>query len=91
MNSKDIGVALTGFVAADMLSPGVSVARALREGWDGKLALTALASDPIMPGAWLPGLADRIHRLPPATAGADAILRTIIKVHEESAHLGYAG
>jgi carbamoyl-phosphate synthase large subunit len=84
MNSKDIGVALTGFGAAGTLSPGVSVARALREGWNGKLALTALANDPIMPGAWLPGLADRIHRLPPPTAGADAILRAIMKVHEES-------
>ncbi len=84
MVSKDIGVALTGFSGLESPGPGVSVARALREGWDGELTLTALGGDPVLPGAWLPGLADRIHRLPPAAAGEDAFFKAVVCAHEES-------
>ncbi|MFQ5775937.1 MAG: ATP-grasp domain-containing protein [Kiloniellaceae bacterium] len=83
MAAKEICVALTGFAGLDAPGPGVSVARALREGWRGKLALTAFGGDPLMPGAWLPGLIDRIYPLPPSDAGEDAFLGAVLKAHKE--------
>ncbi len=84
MVSIDTGVALTGFSGLESPGPGVSVARALREGWGGDLILTALGGDPVLAGAWLPGLIDRIHRLPPTAGGEDAFFKAVLRAHGES-------
>lgn len=84
MVSTDIGVALTGFSGLESPGPGVSVARALRQEWDGELTLTALGGDHVLAGAWLPGLVERIHRLPPTATGEGAFFKAVMRAHGES-------
>lgn len=83
MSSKAARVAITGFAGLDNPEPGTSVARSLREGWEGRLEIEALGYDPWVTGAWSPGIADHISIVPPLAAGDDNTLRRILEIDRE--------
>jgi carbamoyl-phosphate synthase large subunit len=81
MSRPSIHVAITGFGGLQDPDAGTAVARALRQGWSGKITISALGYDSMMTGAWMPGVADYIHLLPPLLAGDAAILNSILEIH----------
>lgn len=81
MASTDLRVAISGFAGLDNPEPGTGVARALRLGWRGRLEIEALGYDAWTTGACSPGIADRLHLMPPLAAGDEATLRRILEVH----------
>lgn len=83
MKDKPLRVALTGFGGLDNPEPGLAVARALRARWQGPLEIEALAYDAWPTGAWTPGVADRLHLVPPIAHGDAATLNRIFAIHSE--------
>ena len=82
MHEAETQVALLGFRRVDDAA-GVSVARALRAGWRGRLVLAALGYDPFMGGAWIPGLMDRFHLLAGDPASDELLVERILEFHAE--------
>ena len=78
MSADKLRIALTGFDGLDVPHPGISVARALREGWRGPVELHALGYDAFMTGAWMHGAADELHTLPKLSAGEGAMLERLV-------------
>jgi len=76
-------VALTGFGGLDSPDPGIGVAEAIRHGWRGGLEIYALCYDVWSTGAWLPGLVDRLHVIPPLAKAAREMSSGILAIHEE--------
>lgn len=83
MKASDIHVAVSGFAGLNNPHPGIPVARALRQGWRGGLEVHALGYDALMTGAWMPGIADRLHLLPPLEKGDEALLERLLKIHAD--------
>ena len=82
MHEAETQVALLGFRRVDDVA-GVSVAQALRAGWQGRLVLAALGYDAFMGGAWLPGLMDRFHLLAEDPASDELLVEGILEIHAE--------
>jgi len=82
MATPDVRVAVTGFGGLDNPEPGTGVARALREGWRGTIEIHALGYDGWMTGAWVPGLADRVHTMPLLAHGEHALLERLLALQE---------
>lgn len=78
MSAKKLNVAISGFDGLDVPHPGGPVARALREGWSGPIAIHALGYDPFMTGAWMGDAADELHTLPPLNENDDALLERLV-------------
>ncbi|MFQ5763366.1 MAG: ATP-grasp domain-containing protein [Rhodospirillales bacterium] len=81
MKASDIHVAVSGFAGLNNPHPGIPAARALRAGWRGRLEIHALGYDVFMTGAWMPGIADRLHLLPSLDEGDEAVLERIMEIH----------
>jgi carbamoyl-phosphate synthase large subunit len=81
MQDNHTRVALLGFRGVGNAAVGVSVARALRAGWNDRLELTALGYDPFMGGAWVPGLIDRFHLLPGGSRDDGSLVDHILDIH----------
>lgn len=80
-NNKPVRVAITGFDGLDNPHPGTPVARALRAGWNGPIEIDALGYDTHMTGAWMPGIADRVHVMPSAAEGDDTVFERVLEIH----------
>ena len=83
MKPCEVRVAITGFQGLDDRDCGAAVARALRAGWNGPISIDALGCDPMMTGAWMPGIADRLHLIPESTAGDHAMLTRLLELHAQ--------
>ena len=83
MKPSEIRIAISGFGGLNNPHPGAPVAEALREGWRGPMQIHAFGSDPMMMGAWMPGVADRLHILPFPSAGDEAILERVLEIHRD--------
>lgn len=84
MSRNKIRVALTGFGGLDSPEPGMSVARALKTGWDGDIRIDALCYDSWAAGAWACPEIDRIIMLPPLSNGPDEFFRRIEEMHKRA-------
>ena len=80
---SSVTVAVTGFAGLDNPEPGTPVARALRLGWKGPLRIEALGYDKWMGGAWVPGLADCLHVMPPVRHGLAATSARLLEIHRQ--------
>ena len=83
MKSKPLRVALTGWGGLDNPEPGLAVARALRDHWNGPLDILGLVYDTWTTGAWTPGVANSVHIIPPIANGDYAALMRILHIHKE--------
>ncbi len=83
MKASDPRVAVSGFSGLTNPHPGLPVARALREGWNGRIEIHALGYNALMTGAWMPETVDRLHVMPSLADGDDALMRRLIEIHEE--------
>jgi carbamoyl-phosphate synthase large subunit len=83
MKSKPLSVALTGWGGLDNPEPGLAVARALRDFWNGPLEILGLVYDTWTTGAWTPGIADSVHIISPIANGDFAALQRILAIHHE--------
>ncbi len=83
MNAKSKRVAITGFAGLDNPEPGLATARALRAGVPGPLEIEGLVYDAWATGGWTPGIADRLHLIPPIAYGDAAALSRILAIHGE--------
>ena len=81
MTAPVIRIALTGMGGLDNPEPGLAVARALRTGWRGPLQIEGLVYDPWTTGGWTPGIADRLHLIPPLVQGDEAVLQRLLELH----------
>ena len=75
-------IAITGFGGLDLPDSGLSVARALRAGLTADLTIHALGYDPVMTSAWMPGVADFVHRLPRPDEREGRLLARLLALHE---------
>ncbi len=83
MKSPTTRVAITGLAGLDNPEPGLATARALRAQWSGPLEIEGLVYDPWATGGWAPGIADRLHLIPPIAHGDAAALNRILAIHRE--------
>ena len=83
MNRTDVRVAISGFGGLDNPEPGTATARALRNGWKGRLEIDALCYSQWDTGAWVPGLTDRLHLATPIADGDEAVLQRLLSIHED--------
>jgi carbamoyl-phosphate synthase large subunit len=83
LTAPGIRIALTGLAGLDNPEPGLAVARALRKGWRGPLQIEGLVYDPWATGGWTPGVADRLHLLPPLVQGDEAVLHRLLALHQK--------
>ena len=83
MKSKPLRVALTGWGGLDNPEPGLAVARALRDHWNGPLDILGLVYDTWTTGAWTPGVANSVHIIPTIANGDYAALMRILHIHKE--------
>ena len=83
MKRNDLHIAVTGFAGLNNPHPGIAVARALREGWQGPIAIHALGYDSLMTGAWMPGVAVQLHLLPMLQEGDEVMLERILEIHHD--------
>jgi len=74
-------VAMTGFAGLDNPEPGLAAARALRAHWKRGLDIEALVYAPWSTGGWTPGVADRLHLIPPLAHGDLAVLQRLLAIH----------
>lgn len=74
---------MTGFGGLSNPQPGTAVAEALRKGHRGEIEIHALVYDSMMTGAWMPGVADFLHLVPPLHFGTDATLDRLADIREE--------
>ncbi|MBM3390610.1 MAG: hypothetical protein FJY34_01350 [Betaproteobacteria bacterium] len=74
---------MTGFGGLDNPEPGLAAARALRAKWPGALEIEGLVYDAWSTGAWCPGIADRLHLVPPIAHGDVAVLNRILAIHRQ--------
>lgn len=84
MSKSRIRVALTGFAGLDSPEPGMSVARALKAGWEGDIAIDALCYDSCAPGAWACPEIDRVIMLPPLVDDPSNFLRRLKEMNEHA-------
>lgn len=78
MSGNRLRAAVTGFDGLDVPHPGIAVARALREGWNGPVEIHALGYDALMTGAWMHGAADQLHTIPKLASGDGAMLERLV-------------
>lgn len=83
MKTQLTRVAITGFAGLDNPEPGLATARALRAHWPGPLEIEGLVYDPWATGGWTPGVADRLHLIPPIAHGDAMALNRILAIHRE--------
>ena len=83
MKSPTTHVAITGFAGLDNPESGLATARALRAQWSGALEIEGLVYGPWATGGWTPGIADRLHLIPPVAHGDAAALNRILAIHRE--------
>ncbi len=81
---KKTRVALTGFAGFDNPEPGIGVAEALRSGWRGNLEIDSLGYDAWQAGAWMHGLANRLHIIPPLVSGNKVLIKRVLEIHEKT-------
>ncbi len=84
MRSRPRTVAVTGFGGLEDPGPGTSVAYALRQGWDGPLAIHAWIYGTQPNGAWLPGVVDGMQVLPPLQAGDQRVCEAILEIQRRT-------
>ncbi len=82
MKKADLHIAVSGFGGLNNPHPGTPVARALRDGWPGRVVVHALGYDSMMTGAWMPGMADHLHLMPSLTDGDEATFERLLEIHE---------
>lgn len=83
MKTLDLHVAVSGFGGLNNPHPGTPVARALRQGWRGPIEIHALGYDSLMTGAWMPGVADRLHVVPSLADGDEATFERLLEIHRQ--------
>lgn len=83
MKVRKVRVGITGFGGLNNPQPGTAVAGALRKGCPGEIEIHALVSDSMTTGAWMPGVADVLHLVPPLHDGPQATLNRLIDLHEQ--------
>jgi len=83
MSKADVRVAITGFGGLDNPEAGTAIARAIRSGWKGPIEIDALCYNAWDTGAWVPGLADHIHIIPPVVSGDEVFFNRILDIHRK--------
>jgi len=83
MKVRKVRVGVTGFGGLANPHSGTAVAEALRKGSPGEIEIHALVYDSMMTGAWMPGVADFLHLVPPLHYGPHATLDRLIDIHEQ--------
>jgi len=74
MSKVKLTIGVSGLNNIDNPGPGVPVIRALREAKDFDVRIIGLAYENLEPGAYMPGIADKIYKLPYPTEGIDQLL-----------------
>lgn len=67
-------IAVTGLNANDNPGPGISVIRALREGYDSPIRIIGLAYENLEPGIFMEGQVDKTYKIPYPAAGSQSLL-----------------
>lgn len=83
MKGRKVRVAVTGFGGLSNPHPGTAVAEALRKGCAGEIEIHALVYESATTGAWMPGVADVIHLIPPLHHGPHQTLGRLAEIHRE--------
>jgi len=76
-------VGISGFDGLDNPQPGMAVAEALRAAFGSGVEIHALVYDPLATGAWMPGMADRLHLMPALRDGDEATLARLLALRAE--------
>ena len=82
MKGRKLRIAVTGFAGLSNPQPGTAVAEALRKAGPSEIEIHALVYDSMMTGAWMPGVADFLHLVPPLLDGPDATLSRLASIQE---------
>lgn len=83
MSKRIQRVAITGFAGLDNPEPGLATARALRASEPASLQIEGLVYDAWATGGWAPGIANRLHLIPPIAHGDAATLGRILAINGE--------
>lgn len=80
---KQITVAVTGLNATDNPAPGVPVIRAIRNAAEGRCRIFGLSYDPLDPGNYMEGIADRTFLMPYPSMGSETLFERLGDIHRE--------
>ena len=78
---RKINIAVTGLNAIDSPGPGVPVIRGLHEATSFEAVITGLAYEPLEPGIYMDGLANRSYLIPFPTEGIDSLRERLLYIH----------
>jgi carbamoyl-phosphate synthase large subunit len=73
-------IAVTGLNATDNPGPGVPVIRSIRHGADREIRIIGLAYNPLDPGNYMDGIADRVFLMPYPSQGAPVVLERLEEI-----------
>jgi len=83
MNKTKITIGVSGLNNIDSPGPGVPVIRALREMQDFDVRIIGLAYENLEPGAYMPGICDKIYKLPYPTEGIEQMLTRLNYIQQK--------
>lgn len=88
MSKPIYNIGVTGLNAVDSPGSGVAVIRGLREAKSFDVRIIGLSYEPLEPGVYMPGIADKVYQIPMPSEGYEALLSRLEYIHQrENLHL----